>query len=135
MKFCEKHWEAVKEAAHIRGMSHLVKCTEESALRHLEGLLTGERCTEECDPVLAVHNMIILNALKALNVTPMIIGPLVVIDTSQAPCDCPLCTMVIRCGCKGPGQCGFESDIIQECMDSMKQHIIARGALKPTVLN
>lgn len=62
MKFCNPHWEELREAIKSKGMWDLVSRNGEEAVKRLSD---EDKKPESFDPLMSAHNMILGNALKA----------------------------------------------------------------------
>jgi len=64
MKFCMKHWDALKEAIRARGLDGLSAKTGETVVaKQVEELKAGESSKTTFDPLMGAHNAIVVRAL------------------------------------------------------------------------
>ena len=64
MKFCQTHWNQLKDAIESKGMYHLVAASGELAVDRLKEELDGTATKLTYDPLMNSHNMINLRALE-----------------------------------------------------------------------
>lgn len=64
MKFCQKHWEDLKQAIKDKGMWDLVAIDGHAALYMMKQELEGSETDSTYDPLMAAHNMISAKALE-----------------------------------------------------------------------
>ena len=63
MKFCDKHWSALRAAIDARGLSHLVARSGDEAAEAIAAELRGEE-RQFVDPLMSAHNMIMCRAIE-----------------------------------------------------------------------
>ena len=64
MRFCQRHWDALRAAVRARGLDHLVGKSGREALERARDELAGTATDATYDPLLAAHNMILGRALE-----------------------------------------------------------------------
>lgn len=64
MKFCQPHWDALREAINARGLGHLVAVNGRDAHARAVAELKGEADVSDFDPLMAAHNMILSRATQ-----------------------------------------------------------------------
>lgn len=90
MKFCQDHWDELKDEVKKHGLWHLVPRTgAEAAERARSGGF---------DPLLASHNVMIQTMMNAFGPEIMTLGD-----------KCPVCYVIKECECDHGDQCGWLS--------------------------
>lgn len=64
MKFCQPHWDALRAAIDVRGLSHLVGKSGEVAAERLAREASGAATPSDFDPLMGAHNAITAQFLK-----------------------------------------------------------------------
>jgi hypothetical protein len=65
MKFCQTHWDQLKQAVKAKGLFDLVSTDGKEVMQKVVGELEGAKPTlENFDPLLAANNLIWANAIK-----------------------------------------------------------------------
>lgn len=64
MKFCDNHWESLKDAIEIRSLSHLVSKNEEDAAARIQKELDGKHSLDNYDPLLNAYWMLMQKAVE-----------------------------------------------------------------------
>lgn len=59
MKFCQPHWNALRDAIERRGLSHLIAKSGEDAAKRAVAELKGTATDHTLDPLMAAHWMIV----------------------------------------------------------------------------
>lgn len=59
MKYCQPHWDALRDAIERRGLSHLVAKSGEAAARRARAEIEGTATDRTFDPLMAAHNMVL----------------------------------------------------------------------------
>lgn len=83
MKFCQPHWDQLREAIKARGMFHLVANSGEEAANRLKKQADGQAVVP--DPLMEAHMMILQRAISFM---PHIIG---INEDAEDKHYCPLC--------------------------------------------
>ncbi len=85
MRFCQKHWEALKSAIAERGLDGLcAKSVDEIARKQFEELKSGAVKASTFDPLMGAHNAIVSRAIE-------IVGLGLLIPAEDGVEKCPLC--------------------------------------------
>lgn len=63
MKFCQPHWDALREAIESRGLSSLIAESGEQAVANLRAEMEGKQTLENYDPLQSAHWAIVNNVL------------------------------------------------------------------------
>lgn len=87
MKMCAEHWQKLRAAIEVRGLSHLVARSGAEAVQNTVLELEGREAEAYFDPLMAVHNMIWSACLSALGLGLMMVD-------EQGNHLCPLCTIL-----------------------------------------
>ena len=66
MKFCQRHWDVMREAVETRGLTPLVASSGKSAADNLADELARGPSTDNFDPLMAMHWNIASNLLEKL---------------------------------------------------------------------
>lgn len=66
MKFCQPHWDALREAIADRGLEVLVAENGDEALTKMRRQLEGEDTIDSFEPLLHAHGLIMGNTLNIL---------------------------------------------------------------------
>jgi hypothetical protein len=91
MQFCQKHWDALKQAILTRGMGDYVSATGKEIFDREVANLEKPVSLETFDPLMAAHWMIAGNAmgeLKRMGANPL----LLMVHEPGSPC-CPICLL------------------------------------------
>lgn len=64
MKFCQDHWNNLREAISARGLDHLVARSGEEAIQRAEQEINNTATDANYDPLMSAHWMIMGNALQ-----------------------------------------------------------------------
>ncbi len=64
MRFCQPHWEQLKDAIRERGLFHLVADSGEAAVERLAEEAKGEATIATYDPLMDAHNMMVVRAIE-----------------------------------------------------------------------
>ncbi len=81
MKFCEPHWQELKDAIRARGLWHLVASSSEAAFERAKAELGGKGTLATYDPLMAAHWAICSRAIE--------LGGLYLLEGPY----CPLCEL------------------------------------------
>ena len=106
MKFCDTHWDALKQALKDRGLWHLVGDGESLKSRVTEEI-EGTHTTASYDPLWDATNMIYANALQR--------GGLYLLQGDY----CPLCEVDKHSPATGTGGSETAEDWITGCTDAI----------------
>jgi hypothetical protein len=87
MRICQKHWDALREAIKQRGLEHLVAQSGEAAVENIVAELQGTEKSEDYDPLMSCHWMIMGQATKML-------GLEVMSPNEDGTPKCPVCAVV-----------------------------------------
>lgn len=95
MKFCQKHWGALRQAIQSRGLGDFVAGSGEEALGMTVRDLKGGPATvkSQYDPLMGAHNMIVHNAMslmQKIGVDPL---SLFMSDPEHPEFECPICSL------------------------------------------
>ncbi len=63
MKFCQAHWDKLREAVKVRGLWHLVAQNGEQAIENEIAKIEGRADNRNYDPLMSCHWMIVNRAL------------------------------------------------------------------------
>ena len=92
MKFCQPHWDKLKDAIKVRGLFDLVAKDGKEAMEQAKGQLEGkEQTLENFDPLMAAHWMIVSNSMemiKGIGGNPL---ALMMSDPEHPELECPIC--------------------------------------------
>lgn len=100
MKFCQPHWEELREKIRERGLYGLVATSGEQAVAQLvDGVENGTKKTN-FDPLMAAHNQLVSNAIGVVGLALMMLNE----DGSER---CPVCYLIANCQCGKAGDCPF----------------------------
>lgn len=88
MKFCEKHWEALRQGVQDRGMWHLVPKSGEAVIDNMAQELQGGE--EVFDPLMGAHWRIANRVLESIGKNS---GPEAALSALGDPDWCPLCAV------------------------------------------
>lgn len=92
MKFCQHHWDALKQAIKSRGLFDLVARDGHEALEQAVGELKGEPKTlKNFDPLMSAHWQIVNNAMETLGAIGANPLALMASDPDHPECECPIC--------------------------------------------
>lgn len=68
MRFCEEHWDALRERISARGLDHLVAADAPVAARQMKDQVeSGEVSLRNFDPLMAAHWAIVNNAMDTIS--------------------------------------------------------------------
>jgi hypothetical protein len=98
MKFCERHWTALKAAIDERGLDvYVARGGQTAAAKVTDAAQRGEFTLDNFDPLLGAHNRIVMHAINA-------VGLAVLADNADGTERCPLCYLTERHAaiCKTP---------------------------------
>ena len=85
MKFCGRHWEALREAIRARGLFGLVATSGEQVVAMMtKELGDGESTKATFDPLMGAHNAIVSNVMG-------VVGIAVMMQNEDGSDRCPLC--------------------------------------------
>lgn len=94
MRFCQTHWDKLRDAIKKRGVIEFVAIDGVEAAKQMQSEIQGERKTKQnFDPLMAAHWMIVNNAmdqLKYIGQNPLI---LMVSDPERPQLECPICCL------------------------------------------
>lgn len=94
MKFCQKHWDALRLAITSRGLGDLIATSGEEIAKHMTADLNGANPTQKnFEPLMAAHNKILENALDGVQqfgADPMLI---LAGHPEHPECECPICCL------------------------------------------
>lgn len=114
MKMCQPHWDQIREAIRVRGLSHLGASSGIEALERLNDELAGRATPDTYDPLMDANNMIWSKALE--------FGGLYLMgqkdDGSQY---CPLCEVDIHTPAREDGRPEAQH-WIEGCTDTILRH-------------
>lgn len=66
MKFCTRHWDALREKTKTVGLGALIADSGEQAISNMASEFSDGPTVDNYDPLLAAHNTILSNAMDAL---------------------------------------------------------------------
>ena len=118
-KWCQPHWDMLREAVFSKGMGHLVPKSGEAAARMLEDELKfgSRRDAEGFDPLMRGYWAISGRVLKA----------------SSNPFECPLCQVQRHHDtCKDP-ECRNNSNaqaMVNSCTNALRDYVREKGLLQ-----
>lgn len=137
MKFCQDHWDRLREAIAARGLAVLVPESGQEAAAKFADELTRGRTIDNFDPLMAAHMAVSINAMRVVSACGG--SPLYLLST--APEDpvvgydgfegrtwprCPLCYLnlahEVSCtdgGCDLPKQTGYDWMIDRAADDAL----------------
>jgi hypothetical protein len=120
MKFCTRHWEALRTAIKDRGLDGLVaKSGEEVVKRLSKELDDGESHKSTFEPLMGAHNAIVMRALD-------IVGLNLMARNDDGSDRCPICYLQASHdeGCKEEGcKHSFEPWIVYAADDARKEAV------------
>jgi hypothetical protein len=131
MKFCQKHWDTLRQKIADRGLDHLVAQGGPMATAQMaDQIKTREVTRDNFDPLMAAHWAIVGNAMEMLSRAG--IDPLYLLgDGRSAPDgrnDCPLCELnyLHKTGCTDPRcvldkEAGYDWMLDRAADDSLDQ--------------
>lgn len=131
MKFCQPHWDALRQAIEDRGLTALVAEGGEAAAKNLVSELEEGATIDNFDPLMAAHNSIWANAMTVASETYKA-NPLAMIagDPEHPEWECPVCFLnwlhaehVANCtqpGCDWPPGLTYEWMIDRAADDSIE---------------
>ena len=94
MKFCQNHWDKLKDAIKARGIFDFVAGSGEEAVKQMKEQLEGKpEAIERFDPLMAAHWAIANNAidvLKRIGQSPLI---MMAPDPEYPQLECPICCL------------------------------------------
>ena len=86
MKFCQSHWDRLKDAIEARGMGGLIAKSAEAVTHRIQQEVAGTATAKTFDPLMAAHWGICTNALRA--------GGLYLLTMDETGKErCPLCEL------------------------------------------
>lgn len=90
MRFCQPHWDSLREKVDKRGLTPLVADDGREAAHRFQRELSGERSVDTFDPLMGAHNVIASNAMQFA--ADAGVDPRQMFD-AEAPDDvqCPVC--------------------------------------------
>lgn len=103
MKFCEKHWTAIREAVRARGLGHLISATGRDAVARTMAELQGKAEPDDFDPLMSVTWMIYGKGVQYFPY--LMFGP----EPERGLPDCPICEAVRRHPTPCPHGCTAEA--------------------------
>ena len=120
MKFCQPHWDALREAIELRGLGHLIAANGREAAARTVADLTGDDDLANYDPLMDVHWMIASRAMCVFGIAALAAG-------------CPVCEL-LRALPSPPD--GFryatnEQYLIDGPADAVQQYCIEHGIARP----
>lgn len=117
MKFCQSHWDELRQAIDDRGLSHLVAKDGVAAAKRLVFELEGTDKPDDYDPLMAANWMISGRVLEEVGLV-MMMGDY-----------CPLC-MVEDEGQRRGQRAGLASEWIKSCTDSVREYCVYLGLIE-----
>ena len=87
MKFCAKHWEALRTAITARGLGHTVAANGRDAFARSVAELEGKADLSDFDALMAAHNLILARAMDVFGL--WVLRPA---EDGQDPC--PACDLI-----------------------------------------
>lgn len=93
MKFCQPHWDQLRQKVDARGLTSLIADTGEQAAKNIvRELEEGERTIDTFDPLMGAHNAIWGNAMRIAQETYQS-SPLAMLagDPQHPEWECPVC--------------------------------------------
>ena len=112
MKFCQPHWEKLREAIKARGLWQLVASSGKEVVDRLK--------KDGFDPLMAAHNMIVGRTLDVAGLGPMTSRP----DGSEW---CPLCYLQQNCPCGLPGCAARFEEWIDGASNGAREEAVRLG--------
>jgi hypothetical protein len=116
VRFCQPHWDELREAIRTRKLDHLVPKSGEEAVERLKDELEGN--PDQFDPLMAAHNMVVGNAMNILGLS-LFTGDL-----------CPLCEVEKAGKEEGLGD-GTASGWVTASADGVLSHCREHNLLRP----
>lgn len=116
MKFCQPHWDKLREGVRERGLYHLVAKDGEAATGRVMAELQGTATDKTYDPLMAAHWMIFNRALEAGGIGLMGHNP-----NDPEGHYCPLCELGRALGPDA------ETNWINGCLDSVLEFCREKG--------
>lgn len=102
MKFCQEHWQQLRQKIDDRGLAHLVPKNGAVATQQMQSQLRERAVTKEnFDPLMGAHWAIASNAMQVLQragVDPLYL----MMEPAPGRTDCPLCELnrIHKEGCR-----------------------------------
>lgn len=127
MKFCGRHWEALREAIRGRGLYDMVaKSGEDVVARMTKELGDGETTKTSFDPLMGAHNAIVSNVMN-------VVGLAVMVQNDDGSDRCPLCFIQSEhdANCKQVG-CEPYDKWIDRAADDMRAKAVDLGLMAAT---
>jgi len=87
MKMCQKHWDALRQGVHERGMSHLIPHSGQDAADRIKKEQQGDAVPP--DPLMEAYNMILSRSIEFLGM--YILSMKEGTEASNEGHYCPLC--------------------------------------------
>lgn len=88
MKYCDKHWAALRAAIDERGLSHLVSRDGKEAMEQMVAELKGKG-SEFIDPLMGAHNLVMIRSLEQGGLEAMAVD-------QEGNERCPVCDAMTR---------------------------------------
>ncbi len=99
LRFCQEHWQALRDAIDERGLGHLVAKDSEEVAKRLRSQAEVGRTVDNYEPLVAAHMAIMQNALEVAGAFLFTGGedeercPLCFLNAQhEAHCNTPGCT-------------------------------------------
>jgi hypothetical protein len=95
MRFCQKHWGALRQAIQARGLGDFVAGSGEEALSMTVRELSDgpARTKAQFDPLMSAHNMITHNAMSLMHTIGVNPLSLFFSDPEHPEMECPICCL------------------------------------------
>lgn len=119
MKFCEAHWQRLRDAIKDRGLDGLVSKDGKEAAAKTVAELEGGPSKSTFDPLLGAHNAILSNTLR-------VVGLVILGADEKGEHYCPICYLTQNCACGLGEKCEF-FDWIERAADDARAHAVSLG--------
>lgn len=124
MKFCEAHWDRLREAIKARGLDGLVAKDGYEAAAKTKAELEGGPSKSSFDPLLGAHNAILSNTLR-------VAGLVILGADEKGEHYCPICYLTQNCSCGLGAECHFFG-WIERAADDARENAISLGLVGST---
>lgn len=121
MKFCESHWDELREKIRERGLYGLVATSGEQAAAQMVSQVQDGASKANFDPLMGAHNAIVSNALYVAGLPLMM-------QNDDGSDRCPLCYLVDNCPCGRGDACPFRTWTTRAA-DDMREAAIGLGLM------
>jgi hypothetical protein len=132
MKFCEPHWQSLREAVEATGLGALVAESGQQAARNLASEATEGPTFDNFDPLMTAHNAILSGAMSLIKERYNQNALMVMADDEEHPeWACPICALnwchaehdrlCVQDGCNYPKGYTYDEEAIGEGIASARR--------------